>query len=557
MYLAQFPTLPSAKICYMGILHISRSVLIFLLIFQGIVVFARQFPRHKIDSLRSVLESVDGQKRANVLNQLSWEYRNLNSDSCLYFANAANQHSHQISYTDGIIQSLNYLGIAYRNKSEYSKAFEYFMEALKSAENVENLEQIGYSNINIGNIYIYQTNYEGAINYFERALESAISLDDKNMMAYCFLNLGRTYARMEDFIKAEDYYLKTRNIRHELGDLQGLITSAVDLAQLFMLEGDRDKALKYFFISLEDIKKVNNQGALAFSLNHISIIYRDKGEYDLATKYAKESMSVAIMHGLKNDERKAMENLSLINELQGNYKEALSYFKGHIDKRDSIFNEENTRTIESLKSQYEAEKLEAKNEFEKAIQASRQKFINTVFVVSFALLAIIAIVLFRSAQLRKRLNRKIQSQKDQVERDKILIERQSKKLEELDFAKSRFFSNISHDLRSPLSIILGNHEQIHKDQDNYLSKKSKKYLDVANKNAKRLLYLTDEINELTKLEEGKLKLEPVLVKLHPYMNLLVNMFSSTAEYKSIDLKLTNKTDEDLTLKKLIRRNSRK
>lgn len=507
----------------------------------------QQLPIDKIDSLRSLIAQKSGTGEVDILNQVSWEYRNQNADSSLHYGTLAYNLAKEITYTNGIIQALNYKGIAHRNKSEYSRAFEFFVEALRAAESANNLEQIGYSNINIGNIYIYQTNYLGAIEYFEKALESAQILDDKGMIAYCYLNLGRTYARMEEYIRAEDYFLRTRHIRQELEDLEGLITSAVDLAQLFMLEGDMDKALEYFFLSLEDINRVNNQGALVFSLNNISIIYRNKKEYKLAIEYAQKSLNVAYKLGLKNDVRKAYENLSKIHELQGDYKTALSYYRNHIISRDSIFNEQKTRTIESLKSEYDAEKKAIEIRFQNTIKESRQQLINTIFIISFSLVVVIAIVSYRSSIVRKRLNEKIQKQKNQVERDKVLIEEQSQKLEELDFAKSRFFSNISHDLRSPLSIILGNYDQINRDTENYLTAASKKNLDVAQKNAQRLLFLTDEINELTKLEEGKLILKPTLVKLYPYMKLLVEMFSSTAEYKGIELDASLEIDAEQTL----------
>lgn len=512
-----------------------------------------QLPEEKIDSLRKILPGYQDDKKADIYNQLSWEYRNTLPDSSLYFAQKANNFSKSINYSNGLIQSLNYLGIAERNKSHYSKAFEYFVEALKASEDYNNLEQKGYALINIGNIYIYQTNYVGAIEYFEKGIEPAKKLNNKSMEAYCYLNLGRTYSRIEQYDKAGEYLLKTRALRTELNDVEGLIASAVDLGELFRLRGDLNKALEYFFLSLEDIKKVDNQGALAFSLNDISKIYRQKGQFDNALKYGLGALEVAEKYQLKNDERKILENLSLIYQQQGDHKKALALFKEHIDKKDSIFNEESTRKIEGLKSKYEAEKIEAEAKYLKetaelnAVIIKRLTIIIMLSVLGGMLFLALAILAYRSALNRKRLNDEIKKQKDQVEQDKVLIEQQSKKLEELDMAKSRFFSNISHDLRSPLSLIMGNYQQIKKDEDNYLSEKTQGYLEVADKNAKRLLYLTDEINELTKLEEGKLKLNQVMVKVSPYLALLVKMFSSTAEYKSVDISFDSNVEEKDTL----------
>ncbi len=514
---------------------------------------AKQVPEEKIDSLRDILPNRQGTFKVDIYNQLSWEYRNSIPDSSIYFGTKANVLSKSINYSQGEIQSLNFLGVAERNKSHYSDAFEYFLKALQASEDAQNIEQKGYALINIGNIYIYQTNFVGAIQYFEKAIEPAVLLNNESMEAYCYLNLGRTYSRIEQYDKAEEYFLKTRKIRRQLGDIEGLIASAVDLGELYRLQGDLDKALEYFFLSLDDIKKVENQGALAFTLNDISKIYRQKGNLDLALKYGLKALKIAKEFGLKNDERKTLENLSLIYQQQGDHELALKTFKEHIYKKDSIFNEKSTRKIEGLKSRYEAEKkaVIAKHlEETAALDAILIRRLTIIIVLSIfggVTFLALTILYYRTAQNRKRLNEQIGKQKEQVEKDKVLIEQQAAKLKALDLAKSRFFSNISHDLRSPLSLILGNYEQIKKDKDNYFTSKTEAYLEVADKNAKRLLYLTDEINELTKLEEGKLKLNPVHVNISPYLNMLVSIFKSTAEYKSISIQFESELDDNATL----------
>lgn len=488
--------------------------------------------KKSIDSLKDSLGIATGIQRAEILAQLSWQYRNINADSSLYFGKQAFELASEINYENGIIKSLNFQGIAYRNKSDYSNAFKFFVEALKAAEEVQNLEQIGYSNINIGNVYIYQTNYEGALEYFEKALVPATELDDQSMMAYIHLNLGRTYSRINEYEKAEANYLKTRAIRRALEDNEGLVTIAVDLAELTMRQGELDRSLKYFHESIDEIKKIKNKGALAFSLHNISVIHREKGNLDSAEFYADKSLEVAKANDLKNDIRKIHQNLSVIAENRGSYEKALYYFKLTQRNEDSIFNERTTRTIESLKSQYEAEKKEAETAFLKEI-VDRQQTIIILAAAASALLLIIAIIIYFRAVERRRLNRQISAQ--------------AKKLEEIDFAKSRFFANISHDLRSPLSLILGNYEQIKRDDESYLTSESKQNLEVANKNAQRLLFLTDEINELTKLEEGKIKLDLHDTPVNSYIKSLLSMFSSAAEFKSIRLSFDSNLSDEVAI----------
>ncbi len=547
------PDISAGYVLIWVILCMMRRVLtLFLFLILSGYSYAANHPP-VIDSLKAKLHSSSGQVLADLYNQLAWEYRNIESDSTIHYASLSHTLSTSIDYKDGMIQSLNYIGIGYRNQSDYSKAFEFFVQALKASEQAGNLEQQGYSLINIGNIYIYQTNYVGAIEYFQNALEPARKLNNKGMMAYCYLNLGRTYSRIEQYDKAEEYFLKTRAIRTELNDTKGIITSNADIAELHRLRGNLDKALEFFFLSMEDTRKINNNGALTFSLNNIAKIYRQKNDLTNAEKYAVMALDTARRYDLKNDERKILENLSLIYQQKGEHEKALFLYKEHIQKRDSIFNEETTRRIEEMRSQYQAEKQEVETQLLKQqarldeIIIQRQKNIIIFSTVVAILLLLMAAAAYRTATVRKRLNVVIEGQRDQAIRDKQTIEEQSKKLEALDMAKSRFFFNISHDLRSPLSIIIGNQEEILQNEENYLTQKSKSHLEVAHKNAKRLLYLTDEINELTKLEEGKLQLKPVTVQLIPYMKLLVKMFESAAGFKQIELDLTWSCDDHIAI----------
>ena len=94
-----------------------------------------QSGRELIDSLNQMLSTeLTLKERADILNQLAWEYRDMRPDSTLYFANLA----HKISVAEGFnraeVQAINYMGVGYRNLSVYSNSFEKYIEALQLSE---------------------------------------------------------------------------------------------------------------------------------------------------------------------------------------------------------------------------------------------------------------------------------------------------------------------------------------------------------------------------------------------------------------------------------------
>ena len=72
-----------------------------------------------------------------------------------------------------------------------------------------------------------------------------------------------------------------------------------------------------------------------------------------------------------------------------------------------------------------------------------------------------------------------------------------KKLEELDKMKTEFFSNISHEFRTPLSLIINPLEKLAKDQE--LSNNNKEKVNIILKSSNRLLKLTNELMDFSKI----------------------------------------------------------
>jgi len=110
---------------------------------------------------------------------------------------------------------------------------------------------------------------------------------------------------------------------------------------------------------------------------------------------------------------------------------------------------------------------------------------------------------------------------------------ETEKLQELDRMKSRFFANISHEFRTPLTLILGPLEKfLSKTKD----KKDKQDMTLAQRNAQRLLKLINELLDLSKLESGQMKLQASRLDIIQHLKNSLAFFESAANSKQIDLK---------------------
>ncbi len=109
---------------------------------------------------------------------------------------------------------------------------------------------------------------------------------------------------------------------------------------------------------------------------------------------------------------------------------------------------------------------------------------------------------------------------------------ESNKLKELDHLKSRFFANISHEFRTPLTLILG---QIKSVMTSRIDMEEKGKLQVALRNSRRLLDLINQLLDLSKLEAGSLKLKAECGNLVSFAKNLFYSFDSLAKQKNITL----------------------
>lgn len=139
------------------------------------------------------------------------------------------------------------------------------------------------------------------------------------------------------------------------------------------------------------------------------------------------------------------------------------------------------------------------------------------------------LLLVRHSEL-KRLNKK-----HALELNLVAFE----KLKELDQMKSQFFANISHEFRTPLTLILGQIESV---LSSKIDIKEKGKLHVANRNARRLLTLINQLLDLSKLESGSMELKAEQHNIVSFLKSLFYSFESIAESKKITLKFDSELE---------------
>lgn len=225
---------------------------------------------------------------------------------------------------------------------------------------------------------------------------------------------------------------------------------------------------------------------------------------------------------------------------------------------------------------------------------ANQQFLLYASLCILILLICISFLIYKAYRSKNRLNRElskrndeITSQKEQLEeqRDRLII--LSKQLEEATHAKLVFFTNVSHDFRTPLTLIADPVEQLLSEEG--LSGTQHKLLTIIRRNVNILLRLVNQILDFRKYENGKLELclsredlsahmaewnsafQSVALKKHVkfsfeaagdasyvmdmdvekmeriYFNLLSNAFKFTPENGKVSVRLSSSVQADIPL----------
>jgi len=145
-------------------------------------------------------------------------------------------------------------------------------------------------------------------------------------------------------------------------------------------------------------------------------------------------------------------------------------------------------------------------------------------------------------QIVKDRTKEIEEKNRQLELQTELLQEKSEKLRALSEIKSRFFANISHEFRTPLTLIIGPLEQMMADCKD---KDDAKKLTLMLRNSQRLLGLINQLLELSKFESGDTRLKAGLQNIVPFLKGTVSSFELLAAQNELDLSFHSEEEEIL------------
>ena len=453
---------------------------------------------------------------------------------------------------------LNNLGLAYSELSNYKMSLKYYFDALQLHEKSKNKKGEALTFSNIGIIYFNIGNLDKAMEFYEKSLDIRLKLNDDFGIASCYTNIGNILIIKKEFDKALDYNQKALKIFKDKDDIYNLANTYQQIGYYFLTVEDFQNSIIYYKKALEIGNKIKSENIIAHSCLNIGFSLMKIGKYNEVYDYLILSQKKFKKIGDLNMLKYSYESLSEYYEKTGNDKKSLKYYKKYSLLNDSLISLELSKRITESELLFESEKKENKIniltkekelnklKFEKTNQFKRMLIILVIIAVLFAIILLWRFIeKIRSNKLLHEKNVSLEDKNIQIEEQNQKIEEHVIKLKELDETKSRFFANISHEFRTPLTLIQGPVQDVIKLEKKELSDDKIYNLKIAHQNINHLKTLIDQILDLAKLKSGKLGLKTSKLDIVSFLEQIVNSFNSAIAAKKKISVLFHKNHENV------------
>lgn len=169
-----------------------------------------------------------------------------------------------------------------------------------------------------------------------------------------------------------------------------------------------------------------------------------------------------------------------------------------------------------------------------------KKIFQLLFLFAIAVLIStgIKVLLFQAKRREEKLNTLVNKRTEELLIEKERTEKALSQIKKLDESKSQFFTNFTHELRTPLSLILGPLEEMF---DNVADNKTVKVesLNLMIRNANRLKHLVNQLLDVSKLNSGEIALEFEKIDLMELTNQIVGQFEYSLTKKALKIEVSS------------------
>jgi signal transduction histidine kinase len=386
---------------------------------------------------------------------------------------------------------------------EFSEAMRHSTEALEIFKELENLEGMGSTNNNIGNIFLFQKNFDEAYPHYEKALYFFNQVDQKMNKSNVLQNMAQIHIHRKEYKEALMRLTDAEELKLEINDMFGVAVCKFLTGDIHLDAKEFDKAIKYYSESLEIQTGLDDKNGIFYSNMHLGKTYadkfltesrKDKSLLARAEKHFLESLFTTQRTNSKYTLSLIYKNLSEFHEISGDTDKALEYYKKFYDIEKDMFNEKVADDVHKL---------------EKDLQVKEAK---------------------HTAEINQLRN--------------VELAETVKKLEEIVKQKNEFFGIVVHDLKNPIGNIKLLAEFLI-EEGNYSKAEINEFKKYIIESADTSLELVTQLLDYAAIEQGKITLNINDFDINSETERIIRLYKMKTMQKGIDVNYKNELSNNI------------
>ena len=478
-----------------------------------------------LEELESLQRRFDkeGHRLASIIALREWGKRLRNEsrfDEALLIHSKASNAAQDLQDTLEWVRALNDIGTDYRRIGALDVAQQYHYQAwLMSQEHSDTTTQAKKNQVvalnGLGNIYMTLGNYRRADSALRMALAGEIALGSAVGQAINYANLGAIFEHRGMLDSAWHYYRLSMQFNEQDHNTLGISLCHTYFGSLYEKAEDYEHAITEYQQAYELMSSSKDDWHALTSLLALSGIYLRLGQEEQLLPLLERSASIA-------RRIKSREHLAEVYTLyykyykkEDDYISALHYQELATGLRDSIVGIEQVNRIQNTGMSIERSR-QARQMNEVRLRLEREQATRHVSYAVFILILLILILLIGTLLYIQRVRT-----------------RSHLALKQMSQMREHFFTNITHEFRTPLTVILGLSQDLRQDPNN--SHKVHEQAETIQRQGNSLLTLINQLLDITKIRSAIAIPDMRHGDIRAYIGALLESYRDYAESRHIYL----------------------
>ena len=470
------------------------------------------------------------------------------------------------------IEANTLIGRVYFELNEFELGKEIYSKGLEQAKTLKDSTLFAYKLFRLGYLYAKYDHYTIAFNTLQKSQKLYRKLEDPLNEGWSIAHQGFIYRDLGDYKESEKYHLEHLQLSKKHGINKSISAAYGNLGEVYHKLGNLPKSIDYWKRAIRLSKEINLEQYANVGTGKLVEIYIIEKQFSVATKYLNEYISVTNKFPVSKYEKDYLMKIQLwkcqIDYGFKNYTKALKECEACLE-----INKVNNWNLESglFKSLYEVNKklnrpaiaLDYFEKYQIAIDDEKEDKARTE-IQSIVFNNQLVKDSIAQAQEKELLNMTYEEglRRKNQEKNLFLIiglfvllsviayfvnsrriaASERKRLKEINQLKNALFTNVTHEFRTPLTVIKGMSGVIKSNLENKQQDDLENSLEIIDRNSDVLLNLINEMLDLAKIESGNMKLNLVQVDSIPYLKYLIQSFHSLAEEKEINFSVSSEIE---------------